>query len=160
MTDFDLPVDVLVKDTDWHLVLDNPENFCRSVIDTIRAVLRPQKQGELSIALIGDAEIQVLNKTYRGKDVPTNVLSFPDAGPAPLLGDIAIARETVLREAETTGLAARDHTAHMLVHGFLHLQGYDHENDADAAIMEALEIEALHALNIDNPYKINEPSNI
>lgn len=152
------PVDVIVKDVGWNEIVSAPETFCNHIIETAQSVLETCHQGEISIALINDAEIQALNKAYRRKDKPTNVLSFPDAGPAPLLGDIAIARETVEREAEAAGKKTVDHLAHMLIHGFLHLQGYDHENDPDAAIMEALEIKALALLNIDNPYKIHEPS--
>ena len=151
------PLDVLVKDPAWIESIENPEQLCLHVIETVQHNLEVYEQGEISIALIADAEIHVLNRKYRGKDKPTNVLSFPDNGPAPLLGDIVIARETLISEAAAAGNSLQDHFSHILVHGFLHLQGYDHDNDKDAAIMEALEIKTLRALNIDNPYKINEP---
>ena len=109
------------------------------------------------MALINDSDMQALNKKWRGKDKPTNVLSFPDSGPAPVLGDIVIAFETVHREAEAANKPVQDHFIHLLVHGFLHLTGYDHMNDQDAKIMEALEISILTNFNIDNPYEINEP---
>ena len=156
MTDLSIPVDVLIKDEGWNSAIKNPEAFCKHVIGKAKTVVDFEAHGELSIALINDAEIQALNKTYRGKDKATNVLSFPDSGPAPVLGDIVIARETVTREAEAAGLSITDHLTHMLIHGFLHLQGYDHENDAEAALMEVLEVKALRTLNIDNPYKNNE----
>ena len=156
MTKFGIPVDVLVKDENWNDIVDNPEAFCKDVIRTTISMAEAFSGGEISVALVNDAEIQTLNKTYRGKDKPTNVLSFPDAGPAPILGDIVIARETVKREADAADLTITDHLSHMLIHGFLHLQGYDHENDADAFIMEDLEVKALQLLNIDNPYTINE----
>ena len=107
--------------------------------------------GELSIALIDDAHMQGLNTQYRGKDAPTNVLSFPADGP--LLGDIVLSFETIAREAEAKSVSFADHLSHLLIHGFLHLQGYDHQNETDAAEMEALEISALAALGIDNPYE-------
>lgn len=151
------PVDVLVKDPAWTESIENPQTFCLRAIEAAQSVLEIYQQGEISIALISDAEIHVLNRTYRGKDKPTNVLSFADNGPAPLLGDIVIARETILAEAAAANISVHDHITHIIVHGFLHLQGYDHENDKDADIMETLEIKALQALNIDNPYKINEP---
>lgn len=158
MDNFGTPVDVIVKDEGWTALVDKPEMLCPHVIDTAKSVLETCQQGEISIALVNDADIRQLNKTYRHKDKPTNVLSFPNDGPALILGDIVIARETVQREAKAAQLSLQDHLTHMLVHGFLHLQGYDHENDPDAVIMEALEIKALALLNIDNPYKIHEPS--
>lgn len=116
-------------------------------------VLEAPRAGELSVVLTDDAHIRALNHDYRGKDKATNVLSFPITPPAPLLGDIVFAQETLAREALEGDKAFTDHFAHLLIHGFLHLQGYDHESDADAAIMEALEIAALARLGIDNPYK-------
>lgn len=156
MTNFGIPVDVLIKDEGWNELIESLESFCTRVIDAAKSNAADLTPGEVSIALVNDAEIRALNKTYRTKDIPTNVLSFPDAGPAPILGDIVIARETVVQEASAGHLSIGDHLAHMLVHGFLHLQGYDHENEDDAEIMEALETKILKALNIDNPYKINE----
>ena len=98
-----------------------------------------------------------LNRDYRGKDKPTNVLSFPRrrllAGRlGPLLGDIVLAAETVAREAEDEGLALDDHLTHLIVHGFLHLLGYDHEDEAEAAVMEGLETAILGGLGIADPY--------
>lgn len=154
----DYAIDVMVKDAKWCDALDNPETFCQDIIETILTHGDFHKIGELSIALVNDNEIQTLNKTYRGKDRPTNVLSFPDFGPAPILGDIAISLETVSHEAASAGKNFTDHVTHLLVHGFLHLQGYDHENDAEATAMESLEIDILTKMNIDNPYIINEPN--
>ena len=104
-----------------------------------------------------DAHIHRLNRHFRDKDKPTNVLSFP-AGPpiggrfGPLLGDIVLARETIAREAEGQGLTIDDHLTHLIVHGFLHLVGYDHVEDADAAVMERLETAILASLGIADPY--------
>ena len=97
---------------------------------------------------------RALNRDYRGKDAATNVLSFPQ--PAPLLGDIILARETVVREAAEKGVSFEAHLVHLIIHGWLHLQGYDHETEADAARMEAIEIAALARLGIDNPYQVSD----
>ncbi len=119
---------------------------------------------EIAIRLTDDAEVHSLNRDFRGKDKPTNVLSFPqvqedllvslansDDGEI-LLGDIVLARETCAREAEEKGIKLEDHATHLIVHGTLHLVGYDHMDDASAAAMEALEVKALASLGIANPY--------
>ncbi len=113
---------------------------------------------ELSILLSDDDHIRSVNQEWRGIDKPTNVLSFPSVGREKIastlfLGDIIIAFETVKREAEVENKALADHFTHLVIHGFLHLLGYDHENDADAEIMESLEAEFLAELNIPNPYE-------
>jgi probable rRNA maturation factor len=110
---------------------------------------------ELSLVLCDNSFIQNLNKQYRGKDKPTNVLSFPQNEPQ-MLGDIIIAYETILTEAAAQDKTLRDHFTHMLVHGFLHLCGHDHEEDSEAVEMEALEVEILQSLNIKNPYLDDE----
>lgn len=139
-------------------------------------------RGEVSVVLTDDAAIRVLNRAWRGKDVPTNVLSFPAQPPAAvlrtgktrggsgaatkvrspigagggltplLLGDIVIAHETTAREAETEGKPLRNHLAHLAVHGFLHLLGHDHLHEAEATRMERLEAVILRRLGIPNPY--------
>jgi probable rRNA maturation factor len=111
---------------------------------------------ELSVVLTDDAEQQELNRQWRGIDKPTNVLSFPQIEPfapvAGLLGDIILARETLEREAAELGTSFTDHFTHLLVHGFLHLLGYDHVEEADALAMEALETQILQSLGIADPY--------
>lgn len=109
------------------------------------------RAGELSIALVDDEQMAELNSRYRDKDGPTNVLSFPASGG--LLGDIVLSYETLAREAEDKNISFGAHMSHLLIHGFLHLQGYDHQTETDAAAMEALEITALSKLGIDNPYE-------
>jgi probable rRNA maturation factor len=125
---------------------------------------------EVSLLLTTDAAIAALNETFRGQAKPTNVLSWPafslsppspgaapalppDDGRGPLpLGDIALAEETVLAEARQRNLAFADHATHLVVHGVLHLLGFDHDTDADAAVMEGLEREALAVLGVADPY--------
>ena len=119
---------------------------------------------ELSIKLSDDAEVRQLNADYRAKDKPTNVLSFPMIPPdliesisntddgEVLLGDIILAYETCAREAEERGISLADHTTHLIVHGTLHLVGYDHENDAEAEDMEAIETRALASIGLADPY--------
>jgi len=120
--------------------------------------------GELAIVLTDDSVIRALNRHWRGKDEPTNVLSFPTSIPLPppharegrsaprLFGDIVIAYETTAREAKAEHKPLRDHLAHLAVHGFLHLVGYDHAAEEEAAAMEALEIAVLARLDVPDPH--------
>ena len=111
---------------------------------------------EIGVVLTDDAKMRALNRTWRGKDAATNVLSFPaptSAGVEPrLLGDVVLAYETIAREAAEQRISARDHLAHLTVHGVLHLLGHDHENDRDAEAMENREREILVRLGIRDPY--------
>ena len=121
--------------------------------------------GRASVRLTGDDEVRALNAEWRGKDKPTNVLSFPMAetdelhdanvaGPELLLGDIVLARGVCEREAAEKGVPVEHHATHLLVHGTLHLLGYDHHDDGDAADMEAREVRALARLGIADPYEV------
>lgn len=110
---------------------------------------------QVTLVLADDFEMRTLNRTWRGKDAPTNVLSFPaGAGPseAGLLGDVALAYETTLNEARATNIALADHVAHLVVHGVLHLLGFDHMREDEAERMEAIESQALASLGIADPY--------
>ncbi|ULQ45318.1 rRNA maturation RNase YbeY [Flagellatimonas centrodinii] len=107
--------------------------------------------GELTLRLVDAVESQALNHRFRGKDRPTNVLSFPYDGPG-LLGDLVLCAEVVAEEARQQGKRPQHHWAHLVVHGCLHLQGLDHEAAAEADAMEAREIAILRELGIDNPY--------
>ncbi|MER9349582.1 rRNA maturation RNase YbeY [Mesorhizobium sp. M0227] len=115
-------------------------------------------RSELSLVFTDDAHIQVLNAGWRGKDKPTNVLSFPafpfaQGGPLPpMLGDIVLAAETVAHEAALEDKPVENHITHLVIHGLLHLLGYDHETEAEAEAMEAVERAALARLAIPDPY--------
>jgi probable rRNA maturation factor len=145
-----------IKKTDWEVSLPILAQSVLSEFDWDRPV-------EVTIKLTTDAEIQDLNRRYRGKDKPTNVLSFvamdeadiqalPEGAPF-ILGDIALAFETVEREALEQDKPFSHHVNHLVVHGLLHVLGYDHETDEDAAEMESLEIAILNQHAIPNPYK-------
>lgn len=133
-----------------HLALDERQPF-------------PAQPVELSLLFTGDDAIRAINSEWRGKDRPTNVLSFPafplrpGGMPGPMLGDIVIARETVAREAVDLGKSFDDHLTHLLVHGFLHLFGYDHMEIAEAEKMESLETRILAALGLSDPYAGQDP---
>ena len=155
-------VDVLTEDPAWD-VLDLSALCDRAVTATLDRM--GMTEGEIAILACDDARIAALNADFRGKPRPTNVLSWPseergareDGGtPAlpsdPELGDIAIAFETTSAEARSAGLSLADHTTHLIVHATLHLLGYDHERDCDAALMEGLEVEILGKLGLADPY--------
>jgi len=127
----------------------------------VEAALRGAKRRkatELSIRIVDAKEGRTLNRDYRDKDYATNVLSFPVELPPgvklPLIGDLVICAPVVAREAAEQGKQARDHWAHMTVHGVLHLLGYDHIEDDEAEAMEALETRILAGLGIDDPYTV------
>ena len=147
-------IDIAVQSDAWTEQLSDIDGLAARAVAQILKDIDNPKLGELSLALVSDADIQTLNRDYRHKDKPTNVLSFPQEGP--FLGDIVLALETITREAKEKSISLEHHVTHLIIHGFLHLQGYDHQTDETAREMEALEITALAALNIDNPYEIHD----
>ena len=161
-----MTVDCLVEDKRW----DDIGALAQLATDaTLQRLGIEPSVFEISLLACSDARIAVLNEDFRGKPRPTNVLSWPSdergaaidgemplapqTGPDNELGDIAIAYDTCKREAEAAGKPMRDHTLHLLVHGTLHLLGFDHERDRDATLMEGLESEILGKLGVADPYR-------
>jgi probable rRNA maturation factor len=138
-----------------------PEHLDARAVEALRAALKLSKAkvtgaAEVSLILTSDAEQRILNRDWRGIDKPTNVLSFPQIEPfgavSGLLGDIILARETLEKEAAEQGVSFDDHFTHLVVHGFLHLLGYDHVKDDEALAMEGLETQILASLGVADPY--------
>ncbi len=150
----------------WEHSIENLADLVtRSVVRAVAVSNRVHGNSEVSVVLSDDRELRILNNEYRGKDAPTNVLSFPgddldtsedsftSLGRPLILGDVVVAFETIRREAEDQGKALPDHLAHMLVHGVLHLCGFDHEQSEDAEIMESMERGILREFGIADPYE-------
>jgi probable rRNA maturation factor len=146
-----LVLDVIVEDDAWAHAVDTAD-IARRVADVLgySDAVRFEDGSSATVCFDTDAAVRTLNAQFRGKDAPTNVLSFPNARPH--LGDVILARETVLREASDLDLTPAAHTTHLVLHGLLHLVGYDHETIDDAAVMEALEARLLARLGIADPY--------
>jgi probable rRNA maturation factor len=143
----DIEVDVEVDD--WLTV---PQVVSRARSAAL-AALHGREDGSVAILLADDEAVGELNREWRGKDGPTNVLSFPAApSAAPHLGDIALAYETCAREAAEQGKALEHHLTHLVAHGVLHLLGWDHQTDAEADRMEAFERDILARLGVPDPY--------
>lgn len=149
MVEASLEVDILANSALWR----GHEDLLSKALAAAAAA--EGKSGTVSLLLGDDASVAALNQQFRNKAGPTNVLSFP---PAPgtaepgFLGDIALAAETIVEQAQFQGKKFEAHAAHLVVHGFLHLIGYDHENPADAEAMEARERTILASLGIEDPY--------
>lgn len=159
-----IDVDIAVPMRQWMDILPDAGDLVRSAVtaawragggDASAAV-------EVSVVLADDATVRALNHEHRGNDKPTNVLSFPiggaggpDAAPT-MLGDVVLACETVTAEAAAQGKSVADHLRHLVVHGVLHLAGYDHEDDAEAEKMERLETRILADLGVGDPYQYGD----
>jgi probable rRNA maturation factor len=166
MAQFALPLtEVLVVADNWQAEPGAEAVIQRAIAAAAELVDADVGEAELAVMLTDDSGIRTLNSNWRGIDKPTNVLSFPALQPtgagapddAPrMLGDIAIAFETTRREADDEQKPFDHHLSHLAVHGFLHLIGYDHEKDDDAAAMETLEQEILAQLGIPDPYADRE----
>jgi probable rRNA maturation factor len=144
-------IDIVVESPLWR---DQPNAAAvlRRAIGEAAEMTGATQARELPIMLCDDEAMRELNDRWRGRPEPTNVLSFPAADGSETLGDIAIAYQTTAREAAAEGKPFADHLAHLGVHGFLHLVGYDHQSDVEAAAMERLEVAILARLGVPNPY--------
>lgn len=155
-------IDLLLEDESWLVLCPSVEALVHEVARVVGEdtdVSSHTKAGaSVAISLAADERVRGLNKQYRGKDAPTNVLSFPNEddfdvpGEAPHLGDIILARGVVEREAREQGKSIENHIAHLVIHGLLHLVGYDHIDDTDAEEMESLEADILARMGVPNPY--------
>ena len=145
------------RTTDWRKLA---EEAVHAAVGSSRHAKLVAADTEVSVKFTSDEEVRTLNAQWRGKDQATNVLSFPmsdDPATAPMLGDVVLAAGVCAREAEEKGIAVEAHAAHLVVHGTLHLLGYDHEtSDADAEEMEEVERRALAAMGIADPYQVTE----
>lgn len=164
-------IDVVVETAAWDAALDDPVASCVKAARAALAAIETPSGVEVSVLLADDARVMALNTAHRGHAKPTNVLSWPsftlerplarradwerlppDARATIFLGDVALALETIRSEAEIDGKTLEAHAAHLIVHGTLHLCGYDHEENDAAARMEALEADVLEGLGISDPY--------
>ncbi|MDP4022395.1 rRNA maturation RNase YbeY [Methylobacterium sp. NEAU 140] len=157
----DNEIDIAVEDAQWEEAVPDLEALVTRAVEAGLAAAPDAPEGpvEISVLLADDATVQDLNRTWRGQDKPTNVLSFPAAAQprhaeaATPLGDVVLAYETLVRESAEQSKPLQNHLAHLLVHGTLHLLGQDHETgEAEADAMEALEVAALATLGIPDPY--------
>ncbi|MBD5398012.1 rRNA maturation RNase YbeY [bacterium] len=144
----------IYKNKAWFTSIKNLESLSRKVVcKTFKMVGVKQLNGmEINVLLTGDKEIQEFNKNYRGKNKPTNVLSF-ETGDELLLGDIVMSLATLKKEAVAQHISIEAHYVHLLCHGVLHLLGFDHIDDEEAREMEFFEIKILESMGISNPYE-------
>jgi len=155
-------VDTVVEAGDWAGEIEDRarlDQLAEGAVQTTIARAQPSLApgAEAAIVFSDDAHIRALNRRFRQKDAPTNVLSFPAGAPlagryGPLLGDVVLAFETVAAEAADKGVPFDDYVSHMIVHGFLHLLGYDHETEQEAVVMERLETAIMKDLGMADPY--------
>lgn len=157
-----IAIDLSITSAAWKRALPTVASIARKA--ALAALAQSGKKigaAELSLVLANDRAVQELNARWRGKDAPTNVLAFasdepPAKGKPLLLGDVVLAYETVVREAKEQGKRLADHLRHLVIHGVLHLLGYDHIKPAPARRMEALETRILASLGVADPYRIHE----
>jgi len=143
-----IQLDILVEGQGW-TEIEGLETLCKRAMESAAC----QRQGNAALLLTSDARMQSLNRDFRARDKPTDVLSFPaDPMDAPFLGDIAIGFGVASGDALKMNKRLTDHLAHLVIHGYLHLIGFDHESDAQAQEMQALERAALASMGIADPY--------
>ena len=144
-------IEIVVQDKGWRAAEPKAVTLVRRAASASLAH-EGRTQGQIVVLLADDPALQDLNARFRGKDAPTNVLSFQAAQGGEALGDIALALGVCVREAAEQGKPLAHHLQHLTAHGVLHLLGYDHESDAEAAIMEAKERDILAGLGVPDPY--------
>lgn len=153
----ELSIDLSIDAPGWSARLTDAEDLVQRAAQAAYRGAGAEDAAELSLVLADDVRVRDLNRTWRGKDSATNVLSFPtedDGAPGRMrhLGDVVLALETVLGEAERFGRPVGHHVAHLTVHGVLHLMGFDHQVPDEAEVMEKLEVQILQGLGVDDPY--------
>jgi probable rRNA maturation factor len=156
-----LDAEVVIEDDRWR-ALGDIGGVAKAAVAALVAARPTGLAGEMAATVLfgDDAQVAALNGTFRGKPQPTNVLSFPapaeatEPGAPRYLGDVIIARETVLGEADAQQIPVLNHVQHLTIHGVLHLLGYDHQTDDEAAVMEALETRILADLGVADPYAV------
>lgn len=154
-----------VADPAWRTLVPGLDGLVERTVAAVGDALGPRRaSGEISLVFADDAFVRGLNAAHRGRDAPTNVLSFPngfdddtDASAPRLVGDVVLARETIAREAAEQAKPVADHVAHLLAHGVLHLCGWDHETADQARAMEAIEVALLARLGVPDPYRAAVP---
>ena len=167
-------IELRVRHAAWRSAVPELVRLTRRAAASAVAVAPPmpaERSAELAVLFVDDARMKALNQRYRGQDKPTNVLAFaaqesaPSASPARvpepstlLLGDVVLAYETTVREAKAAGKPVAAHVGHLVVHGVLHLLGYDHHRAREARAMEALEVRALEAIGLPDPYEAALPA--
>jgi probable rRNA maturation factor len=155
-------IDIAVDDPAWHEILPGAEDVCGGAVLAVMSAELPETPVEISVLLTDNAAVAALNQRFRERAGPTNVLSFPNDDPNSgfagrrLLGDIVLARETVVDEARDQGKKLADHIAHLMVHGAMHLIGYDHMDENEAVAMETKETAILAVMGIADPYAARE----
>lgn len=164
---YEVVVDVTTQDPAWNNLANIEQIVKDTALKALESAILPKaavgRDLEASLVLANDDLLQVLNNTYREKDKPTNILTFASLDsddPLPegvlSLGDVFLSYETLMQEAQDQGKFITDHIRHLVVHGVLHLLGYDHETEDDATDMETLEIRILESLGVQNPYTLAE----
>ena len=151
-----IEIDTDVRDAKWQII-SKLDALVKTALSAAMSEHQTRPFSEISLLFTDDTHMRDLNRNYRRQDKPTNVLSFPaknmvPAHIVPALGDIVLAFETIAREAKQRSISLADHTSHLIIHGYLHLQGLDHQNGGEAKAMESYEINALQRLGIANPY--------
>ncbi|MGJ3231759.1 MAG: rRNA maturation RNase YbeY [Oceanicaulis sp.] len=145
------PLEFVIDDERWRAA-QGLEARAGEAVCAALARIQDARPGDVVVLLTDDETVHALNKRFRNQDKPTNVLSFPAPSSENYPGDVALAYETCAREAEAAGKSLADHALHLVLHGVLHLNGYDHQEEGEAAEMEALESAILTGLGLDDPY--------